>query len=38
MVESLQIFKFLVGLNVEFDKVWGIIGRQPLPSLGEVFS
>lgn len=38
MVESLRIFKFLVGLNVEFDEVRGIIGRQPLPSLGEVFS
>ena len=39
MVESSQIFKFLVGLNVEFDEVRGrIIGWQPLPSLGEVFS
>ena len=38
MEEGSQIFKFLVGLNVEFDEVWGIIGRQPLPSLGEVFS
>ncbi|KAJ9699075.1 hypothetical protein PVL29_007924 [Vitis rotundifolia] len=39
MVESSQIFKFLTGLNVEFDEVRGrIIGRQPLPSLGEVFS
>ena len=39
MVESSQIFKFLVGLNIEFDEVQGrIIGRQPLPSLGEVFS
>ncbi|KAJ9689256.1 hypothetical protein PVL29_014767 [Vitis rotundifolia] len=39
MVESSWIFKFLVGLNIEFDEVHGrIIGRQPLPSLGEVFS
>ncbi|KAJ9672940.1 hypothetical protein PVL29_026271 [Vitis rotundifolia] len=36
MVESSWIFKFLAGVNVEFDEVWGrIIGRQPLPSLGE---
>ena len=34
-----RIFKFMVGLNVEFDEVRGrIIGRQPLPSIGEVFS
>ena len=39
MVEISRIFKFLIGLNVEFDEVRGkIIGRQPLPSLGEVFS
>ena len=39
MVESSQIFKFFVGLNIEFDEVRGrIIGRKPLPSLGEVFS
>ncbi|KAJ9699455.1 hypothetical protein PVL29_008173 [Vitis rotundifolia] len=39
MVESSRIFKFFVGLNVEFDEVQGrIIDRQPLPSLGEVFS
>ena len=39
MVESSWIFKFLVGLNVEFDEIQGrIIGQQPLPSLGEVFS
>ena len=39
MVESSRIFKFLTGLNVEFDEVQGrIIGRQPLPSLGEVYS
>ncbi|KAG6521029.1 hypothetical protein ZIOFF_018095 [Zingiber officinale] len=38
-VERSRIFKFLVGLNVEFDEVRGrIIGRRPLPSLGEVFS
>ncbi|XP_073272345.1 uncharacterized protein [Primulina huaijiensis] len=38
-VEDDRIFKFLAGLNVEFDEVRGrIIGRRPLPSLGEVFS
>lgn len=38
-VEVNCIFKFLIGLNVEFDEVRGrIIGRQPLPSIGEVFS
>ena len=39
IAESSWIFKILVGLNVEFDEVRGrIIGWQPLPSLGEVFS
>ncbi|KAJ9689184.1 hypothetical protein PVL29_014710 [Vitis rotundifolia] len=34
-----RIFKFLAGLNVEFDEVRRrIIGRQPLPSIGKVFS
>lgn len=38
-MEDNCIFKFLVGLNIEFDEVRGrIIGRQPLPSIGEVFS
>ena len=38
-VEDGRIFKFLAGLNVEFDEVRGrIIGRQPLPSIGDVFS
>ena len=38
-VEDNRIFKFLAGLNVEFDEVRGrIIGRQPLPLIGEVFS
>ena len=37
-MEDNRIFKFLAGLNVEFDEVKGrIIGRQPLPSIGEVF-
>ncbi|KAL6322665.1 hypothetical protein AAG906_015351 [Vitis piasezkii] len=37
-MEDNRIFKFLVGLNVKFDEVNGrIIGRQPLPSIGEVF-
>ena len=39
MVEHNRIFKLLVGLNVKFDEVRGrIIGRQPLPSIGDVFS
>ena len=38
-MEDYRIFKFLASLNVEFDEVRGrIIGRQPLPSIGEVFS
>ncbi|XP_073041799.1 uncharacterized protein [Primulina eburnea] len=38
-MEDDHIFKFLVGLNVEFNEVRGrIIGRRPLPPLGEVFS
>ena len=38
MVEDYHIFKFLIGLNVEFDEVRGrIIGRQPLPSIRDVF-
>eukprot|EP00257_Ricinus_communis_P028206 XP_025015620.1 uncharacterized protein LOC112536923 [Ricinus communis] len=38
-VEDDRIFKFLMGLNVEFDEVIGrIIGRQPLSSIGEVFA
>ena len=38
-IEKTQIYKFLAGLTVEFDEVRGrIIGRQPLPSIGEVFS
>ena len=38
-VEDNRIFKFLAGLNIEFVKVRGrIIGRQPLPSISEVFS
>ncbi|RVW90225.1 hypothetical protein CK203_041955 [Vitis vinifera] len=39
MVKNSQIFKFLARLNVKFDEVRGRINRrQPLPSLGEVFS
>ena len=38
-MEDNRIFKFLAGLNVKFDEVRGrIIGIQPLPSIGEVFS
>uniref|UniRef100_A0A2N9EE05 Reverse transcriptase Ty1/copia-type domain-containing protein n=1 Tax=Fagus sylvatica TaxID=28930 RepID=A0A2N9EE05_FAGSY len=39
IVEDNRIFKFLAGLNIEFDEVRGrVIGRQPLPSIGDVFS
>ena len=39
MVENDRIFKFHVGLKVEFDEVRGrIIGRGSLPSLMEVFA
>ncbi|KAL5738478.1 hypothetical protein ACOSP7_031239 [Xanthoceras sorbifolium] len=39
VLENNQVFKFLAGLNVDFDEVRGrIIGRQPLPSLNEVFA
>ncbi|XP_028105813.1 uncharacterized protein LOC114304864 [Camellia sinensis] len=38
-VEDSRIYKFLAGLNIEFDEVRGrIIGRLPLPSIGEVFA
>ncbi|CAN1804455.1 hypothetical protein LINPERHAP1_LOCUS23922 [Linum perenne] len=38
-VDTNQIFKFLVGLNVELDEVRGrIIGRDPLPPIAEVFN
>nr|CAN67620.1 hypothetical protein VITISV_004593 [Vitis vinifera] len=38
-MEDNRIYKFLVGLNVEFDEVQGrIIGRSPLPSISNVFS
>ena len=37
--EDNRIYRFLVGLNVEFDEVQGrIIGRSPLPSISNVFS
>lgn len=39
IVEASRIYKFLAGLNVEFDEVRGrIIGRKPLPPIGEVFA
>lgn len=39
MVEDGCIYKFLAGLNIEFDEVQGrIIGRSPLPPIGEVFA
>ncbi|KAL9441801.1 hypothetical protein AB3S75_020326 [Citrus x aurantiifolia] len=38
-VEDSRIYKFLAGLNVEFDEVRGrIIGRPPLLPIGEVFA
>ena len=37
-MEAHRIYKFLIGLNVEFDEVrGGIIGRVPLPKISEVF-
>lgn len=39
LVEDDRAFKFLAGLKPEHDEVRGrIIGHQPLPSIGEVFS
>ena len=39
MVDANCIFKFLAGLNAEFDEVRGrIIGRSPLPTINEVFA
>ncbi|KAL9462523.1 hypothetical protein AB3S75_000513 [Citrus x aurantiifolia] len=39
MVEDYCIYKFVAGLNVDFDKVRGRnLGRQPLPATGEVFA
>ena len=39
IVEAHRIYKFLVGLNVEFDEIKKrIIGRVPLPKIGEVFT
>ena len=38
-VEDNRIYKFLAGLNVEFDDVRSrILGRRPLLSISEVFS
>lgn len=37
-MDAHRIYKFIVVLNVEFDEVSGkIIGRLPLPKIGEVF-
>lgn len=39
IVEDYRIYKFLAGLNVDFDVVMGtILGRQPLPAIGDVFA
>ena len=39
LLDNNRVFLFLAGLNVEFDEVRGrIIGRQPLPSINEVFA
>ena len=39
IVDANRVFKFLAGLNVEFDEVRGrIIGKNPLLSINEVFS
>lgn len=38
MVKNNLIFKFLTGVNIEFDEVRGkMIGQQPLPPIGEAF-
>ncbi|GAU39772.1 hypothetical protein TSUD_220160 [Trifolium subterraneum] len=38
-VDVSRVFKFLAGLNVEFDEVRGrILGRNPIPQIGEVFA
>lgn len=39
IVDANRVFKFLAGLNEEFDEVRGrIVGRSPLPSINEAFS
>ena len=39
IVEDSRIYKFLASLNIEFDEVRGrVIGRPPLPTIGEVFA
>ena len=39
IVEDGRIYKFLVGLNVEFDEVRGrILGKSNLPNINDVFS
>ncbi|PNX73051.1 hypothetical protein L195_g028949, partial [Trifolium pratense] len=39
MVDVSRVFKFLAGLNIEFDEVRGrILGRNPIPPIGEVFA
>ncbi|KAI5398299.1 hypothetical protein KIW84_063906 [Lathyrus oleraceus] len=39
MVDVSRVFKFLASLNVDFDEVRGrILGRNPIPPIGEVFS
>jgi len=39
MIEEERIYEFLGGLNSEYDLVWvQIFGKEPLPSLQEVFS
>ncbi|KAK0570562.1 hypothetical protein LWI29_003228 [Acer saccharum] len=38
LFDNNRVFRFLTGLNVEFGEVRGrIIGRQPLPSINEMF-
>lgn len=39
IVDNDYIYKFLTGLNIEFDEVRGrIISKKPLPSINEAFS
>lgn len=38
-VEDFQIYEFLVGLNSEYEELRvNIIGKDPLPSLNEVYA
>jgi hypothetical protein len=39
MIAEGHIFELFAGLNFEYDSVWvQILGKEPIPYLGEVFS